>query len=143
MVKKIILLPLAIFIVMVTNAQTSKDIVDVGTAVEKLRKAMVDPDKKELESLVMDELSYGHSSGQIDDKALFVEKLVSGKSDFVSIDLVDQVITVTGNVALVRHKFNAKTNDNNRPGEVHILVLLVWKKEKAGWKLLARQAVRA
>jgi len=45
-------------------------------------------------------------------------------------------------VAIVRHIFKAKTNDGGKPGEVNIRVLLIWQKQKGGWKLLARQAVR-
>lgn len=114
----------------------------VAEAVENLRKGMVDPDKALLEGLVSDKLSYGHSSGALDDKAIFVDKLVSGKSDFVEINLEDQTISLSGEVALVRHTLHAKTNDGGKPGEVHLKILLVWQKQKGNWVLLARQAVK-
>lgn len=114
----------------------------VAAAVENLRVAMIDANKSNLENAVADQLSYGHSSGVIDDKKEFVEKIVSGKSDFVSIDFSEQTIRISGKVAVVRHLFSAKTNDGGRPGEVKIRVLLVWKKQGKDWKLLARQAVR-
>jgi ketosteroid isomerase-like protein len=71
-----------------------------------------------------------------------VEKIVSGKSDFVSIDLAEQTISISGKVALVRHILHAKTNDGGKPGEVHLRILLVWQKKGGQWKLLARQAVK-
>jgi hypothetical protein len=114
----------------------------VEEAVEKLRKAMVDPDKAMLESLVSDKLSYGHSSGALDDKAIFLDKLLSGKSDFVELQFDKQTISVSGKAAVVRHVLNATTNDGGKPGEVHINVLLVWQKVKGKWVLLARQAVK-
>lgn len=114
----------------------------VAAAVEQLRKAMVDGDKQALENMVMDELTYGHSGGHIEGKAEFVDKIVSGKSDFVTIDLSDQKIIIKGHTAIVRHTLNAKTNDGGKPGEVHLLVLLVWQKTGGHWKLLARQAVK-
>ncbi|HLG38369.1 MAG TPA: nuclear transport factor 2 family protein [Chitinophagaceae bacterium] len=122
-------------------AQT-KDETAVAAAVEKLRKAMVDGNRVDLESIVMEKLSYGHSGGHIDDKKEFVEKLAGGSSDFVSIDLADQTINVSGNVAIVRHKLNAKTNDGGKPGEVRLLILLIFQKDHKQWKLLARQAVK-
>ena len=125
----------------VTVAQT-KDEKAVADAVEQLRNAMVNADKASLEKLTEEKLSYGHSSGAIDDKKQFVDKLVSGSSDFVSIDLSEQTISVSDKGAIVRHTLKAKTNDGGRPGEVHIKVLLIWQKGKSGWKLLARQAVR-
>src|SRR5579871_4607342 len=112
------------------------------TAVESLRKALIDPTKPALDKLAMDELSYGHSSGLIQDKAAFEESLLSGASDFVSIDLTDQTLKVVGNTAWVRHKLSAVTNDGGKPGEAHLSVLLIWMKQKGQWRLLARQAVK-
>ena len=83
-----------------------------------------------MENLTEEKLSYGHSGGHIDDKKEFVEKLTSGNSDFVTIDLTEQTISISEKVAIVRHTLNAKTNDGGKPGEVHLKVLLIWQKEK-------------
>jgi len=123
------------------HAQT-KDEKAVANTVERLRIAMIDGNKAELESIASDKLSYGHSSGYLEGKAEFVEKIVSGQSDFVTIELTDQAISVNGGTAIVRHKLNAVTNDSGKPGEVHLYILLVFQKEHRQWKLLARQAVR-
>jgi hypothetical protein len=111
-------------------------------AVEAFRKALVDPTKADLDKLTMNELSYGHSSGLIEDKAAFEESLLSGASDFVSIELSDQTLKVVGNTAWVRHKLSAVTNDGGKQGEAHLSVLLIWMKQKGQWRLLARQAVK-
>lgn len=120
----------------------SKDEKAIAIQVEVLRKAMVDADKAILEKLSDEKLSYGHSSGKIEDKATFVSNIVSGKSDFVSIDLADQKIAVSGSTAIVRHTLIADTNDNGVAGHVKLYVLLVWSKDGSQWKLLARQAVK-
>ncbi|MBC7948806.1 MAG: nuclear transport factor 2 family protein [Chitinophagaceae bacterium] len=114
----------------------------VANAVEQLRQAMVNGDKAALESIVAENLSYGHSGGHIDNKKEFVEKLTNGTSDFVTMDLTDQVITMSGKTAIVRHILKAKTNDGGKAGEVHLRILLVWQKMGVKWKLLARQAVK-
>ncbi len=114
----------------------------VADAVEQLRVAMVEGDRTKLEKIVDDQLSYGHSGGKLENKQEFVENIVSGKSDFVTIDLKEQTIQVSGNTAIVRHILSAKTNDNGKPGEVNLRIMLVFKKMKGGWKLLARQAVK-
>jgi predicted membrane protein len=123
------------------QAQTN-DEKAVAAAVETLRKVMIDPDKTVLEQLTVPELSYGHSTGKVQDQAAFVDALVSGSSDFVTIDLSEQTIKVTGNTAVVRHVLNATNNDGGKPGTVKIAVLLVWIKQNKEWKLLARQAVK-
>ena len=120
----------------------SKDEKAVADATEKLRKALVDGERKALEEIAAPELSYGHSSGLIEDRAAYVENVASGKSDFVSITLTDQTIKVVGNTALVRHKFAAETNNGGTPGKINLAILLVWQKQKGDWKLLARQATR-
>ena len=138
---KILMVVLGILMTTSIIAQ-SKCEKQVAVAVEKLRKAMVDGDSTALNSIVSDKLSYGHSGGHVDDKKTFLRKLTGGGSDFVTINLSEQSILVEGKTAIVRHKLEAKTNDNNKPGEVHLLVMLVWKKKAGTWKLLARQAVK-
>jgi ketosteroid isomerase-like protein len=120
----------------------SKDEIAVANAVEALKKAMIDADKSALEAIAADDLSYGHSSGKIEDKAEFVRAIVSGESDFVKIDLTEQTIKITGNTAVVRHKLFADTNNKGQAGTAKIAILLVFQKQKGQWKLLARQAVK-
>ncbi len=115
----------------------------VAEAVETMRQAMVSGDRKVLETIADDALSYGHSDGKVESKASFVDKIASGRSDFVTIDLTDQSIIVSGKTAIVRHRLSAATNDAGKgPGSIHLAILLVWEKQKSGWKLLARQAVK-
>jgi ketosteroid isomerase-like protein len=126
---------------LVMRAQTA-DEKAVAVAVETLRKAMVDADKAGLEKITADALSYGHSSGKVENKAAFVEAIVTGKSDFKSIELADQSITISENLALVRHKLTGETNNDGQPGTVNLGVLLVWQKQKGQWKLIGRQAFK-
>ncbi|MGE6394080.1 nuclear transport factor 2 family protein [Chryseobacterium scophthalmum] len=124
--------------------QKKDDTQAVTDAAEKLRLAMISGEKSALESLIVPELTYGHSGGHIDDAKEFVEKLVSKKSDFLTIDITDQNISIVGNTAIVRHHFNATTADLGKaPGDVTLDILLVWTKIKKDWKLLARQAVKS
>ncbi len=120
----------------------SKDEQAVAAAVESLRKALVDPDKATLDAIVLDELTYGHSNGLLQDKAAFETALLSKSSDFVTMDLTEQTIKVVGNTAWVRHILTAATNDGGKPGTAHLSVLLVWLKQKGQWRLFARQAVK-
>jgi hypothetical protein len=120
----------------------SKDEQAVASAVETLRKALIDPEKATLDALVLDDLTYGHSNGNLQDKATFEEALLNKSSDFVTIDLTQQTIKVVGNTAWVRHTLTATTNDGGKPGTAHLSVLLIWLKQKGQWRLLARQAVK-
>jgi ketosteroid isomerase-like protein len=139
--KKSIILLIAVFFSLTGFAQSKKHD-QVAAAVEKLRLAMISGVKEELEAIADDSLSYGHSGGGVEGKAEFVEKIASGKSDFITIDLSEQTISVYGNIAIIRHKLYAKNNDGGKPGEVKLKVLLVFRKSGNDWKMLARQAVK-
>jgi ketosteroid isomerase-like protein len=124
------------------SAQT-KDEKAVGEAVETLRKAMISADKATLENITLDQLSYGHSSGKLEDKKTFVENITNGNSHFLDITLTDQTITVVKETAIVRHRLTANTDDKGKgPGKVDLYILLVWQRNGGKWKLLARQAVK-
>lgn len=115
----------------------------VEQAVEELRKAMVDADAAALKKLVADEVSYGHSSGKVEDKTSFIRSLSDGTSDFVKIDLKDQTVQLTENVAIVRHVLEAETHDKGKnPASIKIGIMLVWTKRTGEWQLLARQAFK-
>lgn len=138
----VVLIAIVLIFPIALNAQ-SKAEVRVGSAVEKLKDALLSGNRDALDDITMEGLSYGHSSGVIENKTKFIDKLATGQSDFVSIDLSQQSITISGKTALVRHRLDARINDNGKAGEVHLLVLLVWQKSGGKWKMLARQAVKA
>jgi ketosteroid isomerase-like protein len=110
--------------------------------VSALRSAMIEGDRKALLALSAPQLSYGHSSGTMEDQAAFVEKIASGKSDFVTMDLREQTITISGDTALVRHNLKADIKDGGVPNTIELGILLVWQKQAGEWKLLARQAFK-
>lgn len=134
------ILMLSSFVTMAA-AQT-KDEAAVASAVESLRKAMIDADKTGLEKLTAEKLSYGHSSGKIEDRAAFIQSLLTGQSDFVNMDLSDQTIAVSGQTAIVRHTLSADIADGGKAGKVRLYVMLVWGKQGGQWKLVGRQAVK-
>lgn len=143
MIKKLIF-TISFLMVFAVSAQKMNDNEAVAATAEKFRLAMISGEKTELESLILPELTYGHSGGHIDDAKEFVEKLVSKKSDFVTIDITNQTVNIVGNTAIVRHHFYATTADFGKaPGDVTLDILLVWVKSGKNWKLLARQAVKS
>jgi ketosteroid isomerase-like protein len=114
----------------------------VANAVLEWRKAMIDGDKVALEKTLAPQLSYGHSSGKIETKTDLLESIGSGKSDFISMELTEQTIQITGKLAIVRHKLMGETNDNGKTGTIKLFVLHIWQKQGGKWLLLARQAAK-
>lgn len=123
-------------------AQSKKEVKEIEAAVEQLRVAMINGNRESLADVAADDLSYGHSGGHVENKGEFIEKIASGKSDFVSIELSNQTIKIVDNAAIVRHDLAAVTSDGGKQGNVNLHILTVWQRQRGKWKMLARQAVK-
>ena len=120
----------------------SKDAKSIAAAVEQLNQALVAADSNALKHITADALSYGHSSGKVEDQQAFVDNVVNGPLKLLSITTTDQSIKLAKRTAVVRHLFNAKATNNGTPTELKIGVLQVWQKKGRAWKLLARQGFK-
>jgi Domain of unknown function (DUF4440) len=124
------------------SSAQSTDTAAVAEAVAALTKAMLAADKAQLDTLVADQLSYGHSGGVIQTKAEFVDVIVSKKTVYKSIVLSDQTVAVAGNDAIVRHAWASESESGGKSSVSKIGIMQVWQKQGASWKLLARQAFK-
>ncbi|REH00329.1 nuclear transport factor 2 family protein [Flavobacterium aquicola] len=120
----------------------SKDENAVAARVETFREALIDADGSKLKELTSDNLSYGHSNGNIQNQAVFIEKIVNGESDFVMIEFQNQTIEIVGDMAIVRHNLAAHTKDGGVDKDIKIGIMLIWQKQKNKWLLVARQAFK-
>lgn len=109
---------------------------------DRFHKAIVDADSLALYNLTTPELTYGHSSGAVENQELFIGNLLSGRSDFAKIEMSDVDITIKGDVAWTRFNMAADLLNNGETTPINLKMLYVWTKQAGIWKLLARQAVR-
>lgn len=134
---------IVIFLALTISAYCqTKEEKEVLSAIETLKKGIIDADKELLGSIASEDLVYGHSSGKVQNKAEFIDELVNNQPKYSSIDMADQTIRISGNTAIVRHIYSAETTNNGTPGHVKIGNMLVWQKQQGKWKLLARQAYK-
>lgn len=125
------------------DEQVQITIDEVQQAVSIFNEAMVNPTVELMDDLCADELTYGHSSGLIQNKAEFIDDIVNGPFDFLSLEAADQSIHISGNTAIVRHIFLAKGTNAGEVADVRIGNVQVYQKDKQGkLKLLARQAYK-
>jgi ketosteroid isomerase-like protein len=122
-----------------TSTQTGKEGA-VSAAVDALSKAIMAADKSALDKIAAAELSYGHSSGRTENKAEFIDAIVSGKSGFADIKLEGQTVNVVDKIAIVRHMFHATQKKSGE--KVKLFNLTIWMQQQDQWKLLARQAAK-
>ena len=143
--KKYIIAFVLVLISFANYAQTksvSKEEAAVANKVEAFRKALIDPTENNLKALTSKDLSYGHSSGVLQNQDVFIEKLLNKESDFVTIEFQNQTIQITGDVAIVRHNLVAHTKDSGVEKDIKIGNVLVWQKQKGKWVIIARQAFK-
>lgn len=115
----------------------------VANQIEIFHQAMVNADEAVLNDLVNDKLSYGHSNGVVEDKKAFILKLTSGASDYTKIDVSNQSISISGDIAVVRQHADMMLLDNGKLSQRNLMLLMVWQKSQGRWKLLTRQGVKA
>ncbi|MCK0133342.1 nuclear transport factor 2 family protein [Arenibacter sp. S6351L] len=116
---------------------------EVQRAVSTFNKVMVNPTAELMETLCSEELTYGHSSGLIQNRDEFIDDLVNGPFDFLTLEAADQTIHISGNTAIVRHIFLAKGTNAGEAVDVRIGNMQVYQKGKDGkLRLLARQAYK-
>ncbi len=141
--KKLWLLTFCVLLQSMMLTAQSKDEQAITIAVRRLNQAMIDGNQIMLDQLASEYLSYGHSNGLVENRDSFITSIVDGKFGFTAIDLTDQTIAISDNIAIVRHKFSATTdNKGQEPGRVNLAVMQVWHKEKGKWLLIGRQATK-
>ena len=110
--------------------------------VEALREALLKADKAQLERLTAEQLSYGHSDGRVQNKAEFIDGVMTRKATVKSLKFPDLKIADGRNAAIARHLYESESETDGKPNSIRIGTLEVWQKEGGNWKLLARQAYK-
>ncbi|AWY39711.1 DUF4440 domain-containing protein [Pseudomonas putida] len=132
---------LCLFSGYVAAAPSSSD-KDVAQAVDHLTDAMLHKNIAQLQALTADNLTYGHSSGKIQDKKAFIDDIETGKSAFKTLEMQNQTISVSGDVALVRHHFSGQAIKGGDVVPTEIENFQVWQKQGGKWLLVGRQAYK-
>ncbi|HWD60023.1 MAG TPA: nuclear transport factor 2 family protein [Stellaceae bacterium] len=114
----------------------------LAQAVEELRKAIFAADKAKLTALTADELTYGHSSGVVQDKAVFIDGVMTRKATVKSLEFPELKTFTAGDAGVTRHHYVADNELDGKTTHIDIGVLAVWQKQGGQWKLLARQAYK-
>jgi ketosteroid isomerase-like protein len=99
-------------------------------------------DSLTLENLFTDEITYGHSSGKIQNRKGAIDGCTSNKSAY-SIQPISISVMLNGNTATSRYLLvGTETKADGTVGQLNLHILQVWVKTQAGWKMMARQAVK-
>jgi microsomal dipeptidase-like Zn-dependent dipeptidase len=111
-------------------------------AVEQWKQAVITKNRAGLERIFHDELTYGHTTGEVLDKHQSIERVLSSKGTYTSIDLSNVTIRVYGKVALITANTAFHITTDGKPAVASLSGIDVWIQSEKGWQLLARQLTR-
>ncbi len=120
----------------------SADDVTVKKAADELRTAVFKQDKAKIESLASDQLSYSHSDARLQNKAEFIDGVMTRKATVKSLEWPELTAQIVGNTGIVRHLWVSESELEGKVTNTKIGVIQVWQKQDAAWKLLARASWR-
>ena len=110
----------------------------VKKAVDELRMAVVKKDKGILETLAAPQLSYSHSDARLQNKAQFIDGVMTRKATVKSLEWPEMTVQIVGANGVVRHLWVSESELDGKTTNTKIGVMQVWQKQDGGWKLLAR-----
>lgn len=115
----------------------------VWARVEALNKAIFeDKDSAAIDDLVSDAVTYGHSTGIIENKPAMVHTSVSSTDEYKNISQERQGTIQAGQTVIIRYILRADVVKDGNTTPLNIGILQVWAKDKGKWRLFARQAVK-
>jgi hypothetical protein len=105
--------------------------------------AMKAGDRTRLDAIFSDDLRYAHSSGLVDNKAAFMESLVSRKTVYENFEYKDRtVLPAAPGMALMSGRVLIKVRNGDQNLSVDLNYLSVWREEDGKWRFLAWQSCR-
>lgn len=104
--------------------------------------AMVKGDRAALTKLVADDVTYTHSTALLQNKAEFIDSVLGGNIDYVSImpSEADWKIRVNGNTAIVNGVAAVNVIDTGKDRKIRIRFTTVQTNRGGAWQLSAWQS---
>lgn len=105
--------------------------------------AMKAPDRTPLTTLLSDELRYAHSTGAVDDKAGFIDTLLTGRTKYVGFDYEERNFTFPApGIALMTGRTRIQATTAAGSVDSVLSFLGVWREEHGQWRFLAWQSCK-
>jgi hypothetical protein len=134
-----------LFLALVIHTSAQTDEQKVLDRVKQLNTAIfINKDSVALEGLMADKVTYGHSSGKIENRIEMISGAAHSPSTYKNFMMDSTTVFFEGkNTAVVRHVLKATSVDREgKESPLHLGVLQVWVMQNKQWKLMARQAVK-
>ena len=129
-------------VAMHAHAQNDDQKAQVTMKMLSLKNALLAKDSVSLSSLLADDVTYVHSTGNVQTKSQLIRDVMSGVQDYKSIEPSDMQVRIYDNTGVVTLKLKVNVINGGKPLDLNMYVTLTWVKMNGDWKLVARQSVR-
>ena len=103
-------------------------------------RAMIDGDLDTLETLLGDGLVYTHSSGLVDSKASYLDKLRSKHVIYQKAERPEETIQTQGDTAVITGEMRLEVLLDGQPKAMRNRFMNVWARGPRGWQMVALQS---
>lgn len=115
---------------------------DLRAAEKAWGAALVAKDGAALEKIYTPELIYAHSTGKVETKTQYMERLKLGKQRYDSVTHESMQVARYGDAA-VTHSIARMTGRNDSgPFDDHLMIIHMWVKQGGTWRLAAHQTTK-
>ena len=104
--------------------------------------AVVAQDFSKLDKMYDNDLIYAHSTGTVETKMAYMEKLKSGKQKYTAIDHIQSTYRVHDNAAVAHSIVVMKGTSATGPFDNKLLMTHTWFKTDGEWRLIAHQTTQ-
>ena len=104
--------------------------------------AMVAGDLASLERVLGDDLTYGHSSGQVQGKSEFIGELRSGVRRYRALTAVESAARAYGCAGVVTGTSNVEADFRGQPVTLTLRYTATYARQRGHWVLVAYQSVK-
>ena len=103
-------------------------------------RAMIEGDVKTLDALLGDGLVYTHSSGLVDSKASYLDKLRSKQVIYRKAERPEETIQAQGDTAVITGEMRLEVLLDGQPKALRNRFMNVWTRCPRGWQMVALQS---
>jgi ketosteroid isomerase-like protein len=121
-------------------AQTAEDA--VRNAEKAWAAAARQADHAALARLLSEQLLYAHSTGLVENKTEYIEKVRTGARKYESIEHKNMVVKVFGDTAMVHATLRFLGANKETPFDHLVMLMHVWVKQDGRWQLAGHQATQ-
>jgi ketosteroid isomerase-like protein len=108
-----------------------------------LYRAMIAQDFDALRAMLAEDLVYIHSTAVAETKEAYLAGVAAGLYDYGEIETRQATTWCDGDLAIRTGLMDMLVGERGKPKELtRLLFTTCWRREKAGWRLLLRQATR-